>query len=1016
MRVRTLCFRGSLLTCLCVLLWPAFGAGRPAPDPSHPLAGGRQILGAPLGAAKAAGDSTLLMGPSGSGAPYVGNFETGPWGDAAWNGWTSVDLSAVPAAWHVDDYQVVNGIYSAWCGEARFASCGLNDPDGGYGNNYDDALEWRGAVADPGLPCTVTVAAVVNHDVEPGYDFCSLEVETAGGAFVLWTADGAASGVTIGGSHVYQPADYVAGDEVVVVFRVTSDGAFSDEDCFYPTAGAMQLDDVVIALTNGAGTSHGFEDGTLGPFTVRSPLGVGDFAQIWWYLEDIDPCITNYTPQVAFIDDGIVVPGTGGSPCINWCYGPGGWIVNTTGGLAGEDAHLANAVVSPVMAWPDPAMRGARLDYTSMEHEDLGPDAPGIIAMWHVRSTASADPADIEAAPWRERNYFLFDWGGTYRRNGVDLTTLLEPGCTFVQVRLGAYELGWVWGYTGDDGYPAPYFDNVRLTAYELGGPALSAQDRYLAQDAFPESGAIDLQDRAANNVRFDMAADISTAGTSRNDPGDSLIFEAAPSRDGAVMTGPPRLFYRLLANPAFAAVRTSGLPTVGSVACSQVYAPGGAPIADRWSADLPDSGFLFPGDVLHYYLRAEDVLAADMRASVLPADTTGFSDFDDPWAYDQLFTVRALPTLVEGTGALLPGTRTLLWFDGSNSETEARWQTALAGNRLDPGRNCDLFVTNAASSALGNGLGGRATAAQLDQYWDLVYTSADKGWNTLAYGNPDTDPSLDVQVLDAWLRLGYRDAFMTGDGLASDLSQEAPVTQAFLQTWLGVDVVTWNLRPLIDNQTAPQVVPTNEIPFFGTEAWIAYGGCLVINSFDGIEPRAGTVRLAEFTNPAGIPGAYGYAAATMASNMLTGSRVVSLPYDLGYVYANPGTIYWPPGSNAAQSVLLDVGVYLGFITFSDAVPDEIARARFATRHYPNPFNPAVKIDCSIARPGRLSVRVYDVRGRLVRTVCDENVEQGVTLTWDGRDDRGAQAASGIYFYEARMHGEVKVGRMTLVK
>ena len=69
-----------------------------------------------------------------------------------------------------------------------------------------------------------------------------------------------------------------------------------------------------------------------------------------------------------------------------------------------------------------------------------------------------------------------------------------------------------------------------------------------------------------------------------------------------------------------------------------------------------------------------------------------------------------------------------------------------------------------------------------------------------------------------------------------------------------------------------------------------------------------------------------------------------------------------------------------------------------------------------IARPGRLSVRVYDVRGRLVRTVCDENVEQGVTLSWDGRDDRGAQAASGIYFYEARMHGEIKVGRMTLVK
>ena len=96
--------------------------------------------------------------------------------------------------------------------------------------------------------------------------------------------------------------------------------------------------------------------------------------------------------------------------------------------------------------------------------------------------------------------------------------------------------------------------------------------------------------------------------------------------------------------------------------------------------------------------------------------------------------------------------------------------------------------------------------------------------------------------------------------------------------------------------------------------------------------------------------------------------------------------------------------------------PDATVPGTLATYHYPNPFNPSVRIDCSIARAGHLTVRVFDLRGRLVRTVLDEHVDQGATLSWDGRDDRGGQVASGAYFYEARMHGEVRVGRMLLLK
>ena len=79
------------------------------------------------------------------------------------------------------------------------------------------------------------------------------------------------------------------------------------------------------------------------PQVVVIRKGTGDFAHLWTGLMDLDTCRDNFSTQEAFIDDGQVVPGTGGSPCITWCYGPGGWIVNTTGGLAGPDEHIQNA-------------------------------------------------------------------------------------------------------------------------------------------------------------------------------------------------------------------------------------------------------------------------------------------------------------------------------------------------------------------------------------------------------------------------------------------------------------------------------------------------------------------------------------------------------------------------------------------------------------------------------------------------------------------------------------------------
>jgi len=69
-------------------------------------------------------------------------------------------------------------------------------------------------------------------------------------------------------------------------------------------------------------------------------------------------------------------------------------------------------------------------------------------------------------------------------------------------------------------------------------------------------------------------------------------------------------------------------------------------------------------------------------------------------------------------------------------------------------------------------------------------------------------------------------------------------------------------------------------------------------------------------------------------------------------------------------------------------------------QNYPNPFNPVTTIRYSIPPPGgRVSIRIYNVRGELVRTLVDETVTAGsYAIPWEGEDNRGQRVASGVYF------------------
>jgi hypothetical protein len=80
----------------------------------------------------------------------------------------------------------------------------------------------------------------------------------------------------------------------------------------------------------------------------------------------------------------------------------------------------------------------------------------------------------------------------------------------------------------------------------------------------------------------------------------------------------------------------------------------------------------------------------------------------------------------------------------------------------------------------------------------------------------------------------------------------------------------------------------------------------------------------------------------------------------------------------------------------------------------PNPFNPRTTIQYSVAASGRVTLRVYDLAGRKVRTLVDGDVQSGEhRVVWDGTTDVGKRAASGVYFVKMETAGRTDAFRAT---
>jgi hypothetical protein len=106
------------------------------------------------------------------------------------------------------------------------------------------------------------------------------------------------------------------------------------------------------------------------------------------------------------------------------------------------------------------------------------------------------------------------------------------------------------------------------------------------------------------------------------------------------------------------------------------------------------------------------------------------------------------------------------------------------------------------------------------------------------------------------------------------------------------------------------------------------------------------------------------------------------------------------------------------FFSTATSIPHEPARYEFALyQNVPNPFNPSTRISYELPARSAVALRVYDVDGRIVRTVVD--AEQGpgsFSVEWNGWNDRGHPVASGVYFYRLEAGTRVETRKMVFLK
>ena len=131
------------------------------------------------------------------------------------------------------------------------------------------------------------------------------------------------------------------------------------------------------------------------------------------------------------------------------------------------------------------------------------------------------------------------------------------------------------------------------------------------------------------------------------------------------------------------------------------------------------------------------------------------------------------------------------------------------------------------------------------------------------------------------------------------------------------------------------------------------------------------------------------------------------------------GWQHWPSGPGYTGTIYLDnFTLWFGEPSAIDVETGDVIPAKFSLSHaYPNPFNPVTHVDYSLPRTADVSIIVYDMMGRPVKTLVTERKAAGsYKISWDSTNDAGQVVSSGTYFMKMVTNEFSQSQKFTLLK
>ena len=941
-----------------------------------------------------------------------------------WQGWERVDLTAQhDTFFHVDDFSglggghhgwlvAIEGTKSMWCGTR-----GSSDPRSkapywylcswvtapGYGNSWDQMLTTVGF----DFSGILTLSCLMSWDSEPDYDFTRIEYDAG---FDNWVEFAEFDGTGID-SLVIQT---IVINQVATKlrFHFTSDTGWSDQDGLWNTDGAVIVDSITVSDEMGLINFEDWEDEVLdamaadnGFWYAHPKPGFGSYAKLKANLIDEDPCGVNYGTQIVFWDE--TQPGVGWEFHTPFCRGPGGTtapcqnetIVSPIIDMTMYSSNCDENQDMPIPPATIPGLGGLVFRFTV--YRDL-PLSNLVFYTWGMRSL------DESGCPgqWQDRNFVNYGPDKEFLQSSFDISDFYQGND--IQVWIGVVDMCDVWfNVFGDcaSHTATPWFDNIRLYRYSTIGPQWYYRALDLFQDNFPE-GEFDIE----SYVRADAANDLRSNENSFIDPGDSAVVRCSAPKAGGLdtlATGEPRVYCHLYAEyigddglkpdlygPSLEGSYGTYVSDDGS-AWTIFLCPPAGPALDRYMVDLNDSLFT-RGYQISYYFKAYDL---DGNDSTLPADAESGGD---------IFEFTCLPTLnsdilyvddFHGRGTF-EGTAQVYWDNTFSFYTE----------------NPDRYDVNSPSSMVSNGPGSRASNFHLiSSYEQIIWDSGNLGSGTITEGTSHSDKSNDAQMLIDWLMYSEHKVglWVLGDEIASDLGgSSAPVALGLMATICGVEVENSSYYELTGGRDAGGIV-SPEVTGLGIYSGLDYflaGGCPLINSFDVLAttgPGAYALRLPDCNSME-------YYIGISTDGLNAGEHAMRTSWiGHSFMYVRNGD----GGIPARNEMIEKTWQFFDNEYFGNTDADLPPAVYALMQNYPNPFNPVTRIRFDLPVKGHVKLRIYNVAGQLVKTLTDEQWKAGAhTIDWNGTNNTGSRAASGVYFYRLDASEFCSTKKMVLLR